>query len=74
MGLNLHVKLLVHGTTYTHRGLYKEQGIDNDIWKGALHWVEEVGYTTDDNGISTAINYVDSGASYTPYPNRSYYG
>ncbi len=54
--------------------IVQEQNIEGDIWKGALYWVEEVGYTTDENGISTAINYVDSGSAYTPYPNRSYYG
>lgn len=54
--------------------IVQEQDIEGDIWKGALYWVEEVGYTTDENGISTAINYVDSGSAYIPYPNRSYYG
>ncbi len=44
------------------------------VWKGGLYWVEEVGYTTDENGMSSAINYVDHGSSYAPYPNRSYYG
>ncbi|GAL24787.1 chitinase [Vibrio variabilis] len=54
--------------------IVQEQDIEGDIWKGALYWVEEVGYTTDENGMSTAINYVDSGSAYSPYPNRSYYG
>ncbi|WP_237484796.1 glycoside hydrolase family 19 protein [Vibrio hippocampi] len=46
----------------------------NAVWKGALYWVEEVGYTTDDNGVSTAINYVDAASAYTPIEGRSYYG
>ena len=45
-----------------------------DIWKGGLYWVEEVGYSTDSEGRSAAINYVDYGSSYTPVANRSYYG
>ncbi len=44
------------------------------VWKGALYWVEEVGYKTDDTGVSSAINYVDYGSSYTPVDGRSYYG
>ncbi|MCP3688912.1 MAG: hypothetical protein GY784_10900, partial [Gammaproteobacteria bacterium] len=45
-----------------------------DVWKGGLYWVEEVGYTTNDQGISTSINYVDAGSAYTPVAGRSYYG
>ncbi|MGL4829216.1 MAG: glycoside hydrolase family 19 protein, partial [Vibrio sp.] len=33
----------------------KDAGI---VWKGALYWVEEVGYTTNPDGTSPAINYV----------------
>ncbi|AUW03818.1 glycoside hydrolase family 19 protein [Vibrio campbellii] len=45
------------------------------VWKGALYWVEEVGYTTNPDGTSPTINYVDPGSSaYPPEPGRSYYG
>lgn len=51
---------------------------DNDagiVWKGALYWVEEVGYSTNQDGTSTAINYVDHGSTaYPPVEGRSYYG
>ena len=43
-------------------------------WKGALYWVEEVGYSTKDDGTSTAIGYVDAASSYKPVAGRSYYG
>ncbi len=48
--------------------------IAGPVWKGGLYWVEEVGNTTDSNGVSTSIDYVDYGSSYTPVPGRSYYG
>ena len=44
------------------------------VWKGALYWVEEVGFTTDANGVSAAVGYVDAASSYKPAPGRSYYG
>lgn len=46
------------------------------VWKGALYWVEEVGYTTDPaTGKSSAINYVDGGSTgFPPVEGRSYYG
>lgn len=53
--------------------------IENDqdagiVWKGGLYWIEEQGYSTDDTGVSTAINYVDAASSFRPEPGRSYYG
>lgn len=45
------------------------------VWKGALYWVEEVGYSTNPDGTSPAINYVDaSSTAYPPAEGRSYYG
>ncbi len=44
------------------------------VWKGALYWTEENGYSTDVNGMSPAINYVDSGSAFQPEPGRSYHG
>lgn len=51
-------------------------GESMDVWKGGLYWVEEVGYSSDSaTGKSTAIAYVDAGASEFPPSNgRSYYG
>ncbi|WP_347363379.1 glycoside hydrolase family 19 protein, partial [Vibrio vulnificus] len=50
----------------------KDAGI---VWKGALYWVEEVGYSTNPDGTSSAINYVDHGSiAYLPVDGRSYYG
>ncbi|MFM2587817.1 glycoside hydrolase family 19 protein [Vibrio sp. TBV020] len=50
----------------------KDAGI---VWKGALYWVEEVGYSTNPDGTSPAINYVDAGSTaYPPAEGRSYYG
>jgi len=50
-------------------------GESTKVWKGGLYWVEEVGYTTDATGVSSAIGYVDAGsADYPPVPGRSYYG
>ncbi|HIF5960622.1 TPA: glycoside hydrolase family 19 protein [Vibrio parahaemolyticus] len=46
----------------------------NHIWKGGLYWIEEVGYTTNEDGTSAAINYVDTASNYKPEPGRSYYG
>ena len=55
---------------------YEFNGEAITAWKGALYWVEEVGYTTDSQtGKSKAINYVDTGSvTYPPAPGRSYYG
>ena len=44
------------------------------VWKGGVYWVEEVGHSTNSQGISPSVAYVDSGSAYTPYPGRSYYG
>lgn len=50
-------------------------GEHTKAWKGALYWVEEVGYSTRPDGTSPAINYVDkSSTSYPPVAGRSYYG
>ena len=49
-------------------------GETTKVWKGCLYWVEEVGYSTNSDGTSAALNYIDSGSSFTPAPNRSYYG
>lgn len=50
------------------------QAYGGKIWKGGLYWVEEVGYSTDSQGKSAAINYVDAGSAFIPEPGRSYYG
>lgn len=44
------------------------------VWKGALYWVEEVGFTTNADGTSPYVSYVDSASTYVPEPGRSYYG
>lgn len=44
------------------------------VWKGGLYWTEETGYSTDANGISPSINYVDASSVYRPVPGRSYHG
>lgn len=44
------------------------------VWKGGIYWVEEVGHSTNSEGISPYIAYVDYGSVYTPVPGRSYYG
>ena len=44
------------------------------VWKGALYWVEEVGYSTNADGTSAAVGYVDAASSYKPVAGRSYYG
>ena len=43
-------------------------------WKGGLYWIEEIGYSSNADGISSAIAYVDSASSYVPEVGRSYYG
>ena len=46
------------------------------LWAGNLYWIEEVGYigTTNSDGTSSIVGYVDQGSQYTPAPNRSYHG
>ena len=44
------------------------------VWKGGLYWVEEVGFSTNPDGTSTAIAYVEHDSAYKPVPGRSYYG
>ncbi len=56
-------------TTYTNN-----LSETTSLWTGALYWVEEVGFTTNEDGTSDAIGYVDHGSSYTPVEGRSYYG
>ncbi len=53
--------------------------IENDsvagqVWKGALYWIEEQNRTTNADGTSPVIEYVDSNSPYTPEQGRSYYG
>lgn len=44
-------------------------------WKGGLYWVEEVGYSTNSDGTSVAVNYVDGASTdFPPSAQRSYYG
>lgn len=51
------------------------QGRPAKAWKGGLYWVEEVGYSTNADGTSAAINYVDAGSTeFPPVAGRSYYG
>ncbi len=49
-------------------------GIEGAVWKGALYWVEEVGYTTNDDGSSPYQSYIDANSSYTSVQGRSYHG
>ena len=50
------------------------QGETTDVWKGAVYWTEETGYTTASDGTSPTINYIDPESEYTPVANRSYHG
>lgn len=49
-------------------------GIEGSVWKGGLYWVEEVGYTTNNDGSSPYQSYIDVGSSYKPVSGRSYHG
>lgn len=50
-------------------------GKTTKVWKGGLYWVEEVGYSSNADGTSAAIGYVDSGSTdFPPVPGRSYHG
>jgi hypothetical protein len=45
------------------------------VWKGGLYWTEEMGYSTNADGTSAAVGYVDSGnTQYPAVPGRSYHG
>jgi len=44
------------------------------VWKGGLYWVEELGFSTNKDGTSPAVSYIDTSSKYKPYPKRSYHG
>ncbi|QTN25717.1 hypothetical protein HZ992_12505 [Rhizobacter sp. AJA081-3] len=51
------------------------RGETTQVWKGALYWVEEVGYSTNPDGTSAAVNYVvPNHPTWPAAPGRSYYG
>lgn len=50
------------------------QGETTAVWKGAMYWTEEQGYSTNPDGTSSIIRYVDDKSPYTPVDGRSYYG
>lgn len=51
-----------------------EYNIKGSVWKGALYWVEEVGFSTNEDGTSPAQSYIDTGSSFRPVAQRSYHG
>ncbi|WP_141100689.1 glycoside hydrolase family 19 protein [Roseateles aquatilis] len=57
------------------RDYIDRDGRVTQVWKGALYWVEEVGYTSNTDGTSPNIGYVDTGSvDFPPVPGRSYHG
>jgi len=48
--------------------------IAENIWKGGLYWVQEVGYSTNSDGTSPFVGYVDAGSDWAPVQGRSYHG
>ena len=45
-----------------------------DIWKGGLYKLEEEGYSTNEEGISKKISYIDRNSGFSTVNNRSYHG
>lgn len=50
------------------------QGETTAVWKGGLYWTEETNFSTNPDGTSPTISYVDKTSSYTPVAGRSYHG
>jgi chitodextrinase len=50
------------------------QGETTSVWKGGIYWTEEQGFSSNDDGTSPAIGYVDSKSQYTAVSGRSYHG